>query len=144
MTHAVWSSQYIVPNVYGSTENAVRELVGHLRELGWNETDIFAIHISLLEAIANAMEHGNRHDPSKTITLDFTCFAESVQLKISDQGAGFNPTRIPSPLEDANLELPRGRGLHLMRCFMTHVSYCDNGRTVLLEKVKDATSPHAA
>ncbi|HOF18390.1 MAG TPA: ATP-binding protein [Phycisphaerae bacterium] len=51
-----------------------------------------------------------------------------------DEGTGFDPTRVPDPTADENLEKPSGRGLMLMRAYMDEVRYNDRGNQVFLMK----------
>ena len=59
-------------------------------------------------------------------------------VQVEDQGNGFNPNDVPDPTLDENLELPSGRGLMLMRTFMSMVEYNDKGNRVTMEKKRSA------
>ncbi len=61
----------------------------------------------------------------------------SVRIEIEDEGEGFDVADIPDPTADENLERPCGRGLMLMRAFMTSITYNERGNRVVL--VKDKT-----
>jgi serine/threonine-protein kinase RsbW len=58
-------------------------------------------------------------------------------VEVEDQGPGFNPSDIPDPTAIENLEKPGGRGIMLMRAFMTRVEYVGKGNQVVLEKHRD-------
>ena len=66
------------------------------------------------EAVANAIEHGHRHSPGGTISLDATVLDDQVQLTITDTGS-WKP---PQPAADSH----RGRGITLMRGLMEDVT----------------------
>jgi anti-sigma regulatory factor (Ser/Thr protein kinase)/GAF domain-containing protein len=66
------------------------------------------------EAVANAIEHGHRHSPEGTITLDATALVDEVQLTITDTGM-WKP---PQPAAEPH----RGRGITLMRGLMHDVT----------------------
>jgi serine phosphatase RsbU (regulator of sigma subunit)/anti-sigma regulatory factor (Ser/Thr protein kinase) len=66
------------------------------------------------EAVANAIEHGHRHSPEGTISLDATALVDQVQLTITDTGS-WKP---PQPATDHH----RGRGIALMRGLMHDVT----------------------
>ena len=53
---------------------------------------------------------------------------------IRDQGAGFDPSKLPDPDDPSALERASGRGLLLMRAFMDDVSYDPTGSVVTLVK----------
>ena len=51
---------------------------------------------------------------------------------IRDEGKGFDTSNMPDPTDPANLERMSGRGLLLMRAFMTEVHHNDRGNQVTL------------
>ena len=55
-----------------------------------------------------------------------------------DQGPGFDITTVPDPTDDENLDKPGGRGIMLMRAFMSLVEYNQTGNRLTLEKRRDA------
>src|SRR5438128_635610 len=57
-------------------------------------------------------------------------------FEITDEGPGFDPEDVPDPTAPENLERPCGRGLLLMRHYMTEVAYHDRGRAVRMAKVR--------
>jgi serine/threonine-protein kinase RsbW len=59
---------------------------------------------------------------------------------IEDEGPGFAPTDVPDPTAEENLEKPGGRGIMLMKAFMTRVEYNQKGNRVRLEKVRDGSA----
>ena len=62
------------------------------------------------------------------------CSSELLRIEIEDEGAGFNPLDVPDPTAEENLELPSGRGLMLMKNFMSNVEYNSLGNRVTMEK----------
>jgi anti-sigma regulatory factor (Ser/Thr protein kinase) len=66
------------------------------------------------EAVANAIEHGHRHSPQGTISLDATVLVDQVHLTITDTGT-WKP---PQPASESH----RGRGIALMRGLMHDVT----------------------
>ena len=57
-----------------------------------------------------------------------------MRVVIEDQGPGFRLEDVPDPTEDENLEKPGGRGIMLMRAFLSLVEYNERGNRVVLEK----------
>ena len=55
---------------------------------------------------------------------------DRFDIRITDEGPGFDPERRARPDRPENLERPCGRGLLLMRHYMTEVSYHDRGNSV--------------
>lgn len=85
----------------------------------------------------NAIKHGNGMDPNKEVHV--TCQVDDIQTRITirDEGTGFNPSDVPDPTDEDNLEKPGGRGIMLMKAFMTEVSYSEDGNEVLLVKERE-------
>lgn len=111
-------------------ERVLREVARH----GYSEAAMFAIRLALEEGLNNAIKHGNRGDPKKKITVDCDVDADRATITICDEGAGFDPARVPDPTADENLEKPSGRGLMLMKAYMDEVRYNDRGNQVFLMK----------
>jgi len=103
----------------------------------YTEHDIFAIKLALEEALVNAIKHGNQMDPDKQVFIVYKITPERFDIRITDQGAGFNPDDVPDPTAIENIERPCGRGLLLMRGFMTEVEYHGKGNIVSMCKVRE-------
>ena len=99
---------------------------------GYPQLDLFGMRLALEEAVANAVKHGNRGDPAKSVFVRDRVTPGQTLAEVEDQGAGFDPGRVPDPLAPENLERPCGRGLLLMRSYMTWVRYNDRGNAVSL------------
>ena len=101
-----------------------------LKEAGFDEGEIFAIRLAMEEAVANGFRHGNEGDPTKSVTVAFEIDDSGMTLAVEDEGTGFDPTAVPDPTEDANLEIPSGRGIMLMRAYMTEVEIMAPGNRI--------------
>lgn len=102
----------------------------------YTDRDCFGVKLALEEAIVNAIKHGNGMDPDKCVLVNCHITDELVRITIEDEGPGFDPGDVPDPTEDDNLDKPSGRGLMLMRAFMTSIEYNDKGNRVALEKAR--------
>src|SRR5438477_4353140 len=94
-------------------------LQGWMRVVGYSRKDIFAVRLALQEAVNNAFRYGNRSDVKKRIYVRYLLTVAEVLLEVEDQGSGFDPDQVPDPLSEAFLDRPGGRGLFLMRTYMT-------------------------
>jgi serine/threonine-protein kinase RsbW len=101
---------------------------------GYPDADVFAVRLAVEEAIVNAVKHGNGGDPAKEVCVRCKVGAERVLVEVEDQGRGFNPDRVPDPLALENLERSCGRGVFLMRYYLTWVRYNEQGNRVTLCK----------
>jgi serine/threonine-protein kinase RsbW len=102
--------------------------------LGYPRKDVFAIRLALLEATNNAFRHGNRRDATKSIHVRYLVNDVEVVLQVEDQGPGFDPGQVPDPLTEPFLDRPSGRGLFLMRSYMTWVSFNQAGNRVTFSR----------
>ncbi len=95
-----------------------------------------AVELALREALANAIIHGSRRDPAKTVKLSVSGGPEGVRFAVSDEGSGFNFRRAPDPLADGHLHAHRGRGLFLIRRLMDKVRFARGGREIRMWKAE--------
>ena len=103
----------------------------------FGEADIFAIKLALEEALVNACKHGNKMDRCKTVRVQYHVTPQRADIAIEDQGPGFNPAELPDPTADENLEMCSGRGILLMRAYMSSVVFNPSGNKVTLTKFND-------
>lgn len=78
---------------------------------------------SVVEACTNAMEHGNRMDAKKTVTLRFVYDESRIDIYVSDEGDGFDLAAVESPVTPENLLRERGRGIFILKSFMDEVHF---------------------
>ncbi len=88
------------------------------------------ILISLTEAVNNAIEHGNCLDKTKSVIVDTYINGKGMSIKVTDEGAGFNPNDIPDPTQPENIECCGGRGVFLIKQLCDDVKFIDEGKTV--------------
>lgn len=114
----------------------VQEEIGALlaSEQAFNEHDLFAIRMAVEEALVNAIKHGNQMDPAKQVRVIYALNLENFEVHITDEGPGFAPEDVPDPTAPENLERPCGRGLLLIRHYMSDVSFRDGGKTISMFK----------
>ena len=100
-----------------------------------SEKEIFGIRLALEEALVNAIKHGNQMDRAKKVCVRYRLLADRFEVQITDEGPGFDPSDVPDPTAVENLERPCGRGLMLMRHYMSEVVYNERGNSVHMTKV---------
>jgi serine/threonine-protein kinase RsbW len=113
------------------------EIENVLQRASFAERDIFAIKLAVEEALVNAIKHGNNMDRTKRVHVNCRICSERFEVQITDEGPGFDPTHVPDPTAPENLERPCGRGLLLMRHYMTEVAYHNSGRAVRMAKIRN-------
>lgn len=133
-----WTVQSSFPSRPGAYQPCMREILEKLSELGWQGRDLFGVELTLEESLSNAIRHGNRMDESKQVLVECKLSPERFWLRVTDEGRGFRPAAVPDCTADQNLECPGGRGLALIRAYMTHVEHNRRGNCVTMEKVRSA------
>jgi serine/threonine-protein kinase RsbW len=116
----------------------IEAVSGAMAEQKYREKDIYQVRLALEEAVANAVQHGHRGDPSRAVHVWWDVRPERVLAEVEDEGEGFDPRRIPDPTAPENRGRERGRGLFLMRQAMTWVRYNERGNRVALCKQRSA------
>lgn len=115
-------------NERGSIEAVHEALIAAVDRFGYSKASKFAVRLALEEAIANAFHHGHRGLAGDLpVKVDFRVTSEEIRIAVEDQGPGFNPGDVPDPTLDENLEQPSGRGLMLIRAYMSDVSHSSRG-----------------
>lgn len=148
--------------VLDNDPSLIPPLVNYLKEnvfrmSGSDDTGLIQTTMAIREALLNAMEHGNlqldsamREENSnvyhelareRRVTPPYSDRRVHVWAKetreeavyvIRDEGPGFDTSRLPDPTDPANMERCSGRGLLLMRAFMSEVRHNDRGNEVTL------------
>ncbi|OHB65096.1 MAG: hypothetical protein A2Y77_00390 [Planctomycetes bacterium RBG_13_62_9] len=129
-------SSVVVESKPSGLSEPCRRLLALLEQRGFTQDDLFAVHLALEEAFLNAVKHGNKMDPSKTVKFEYCVDAEKVEVWMVDEGSGFNPQDIPDPRVGDNLYRPEGRGLLLMSAYMDVVEYSEQGNRVRMVRYK--------
>ncbi|MBM3972441.1 MAG: ATP-binding protein [Planctomycetes bacterium] len=123
-----------IPNDTAEARDVQERIIGLMEQNAWPMRDCFGVRLSLEEALVNAIKHGNRMDPDKKVYIACELTEDEVIVVIEDQGDGFKIEEVPDPTEDNNLEKPGGRGIMLIRSFMTGVGYNDKGNRLTMSK----------
>jgi serine/threonine-protein kinase RsbW len=119
----------------------IQLIVGEqLRVRGYEDAANFAVRLAIEEALMNGFRHGNNGDEKKSVQFNCTVNSSSVQIEVIDQGAGFDPHEVPDPTHLENLERPSGRGIMLMRSYMTRVEFVGQGNHVRMAYVRESDS----
>jgi serine/threonine-protein kinase RsbW len=93
----------------------------------------FNIKTAIVEAVSNAILHGNCNDLSKNVSLEIYKSDEQFRFVITDQGSGFNHITVPDPTHPDNLEKPGGRGVFIIKKLADMVNFCQEGSKVEIE-----------
>jgi serine/threonine-protein kinase RsbW len=130
MADASQTANLSIPNEPAAIDAAQASVVATLEQLGYPKASLFAVRLALHEALSNALTHGHRNLPSAPVTLSYSIDAKRAEFTIEDQGPGFDPSSVPDPTLDENLERGCGRGLLLIRAYMTSAEYKGRGNVL--------------
>ena len=109
----------------------VKRVMAVVKEMGCAASREFEIELALWEALANAVEHGSAHDPSKQIQCCIACdHTRGILIVVRDPGPGFDPASIPSPIVGQNIFATGGRGIYLINQLMDEVRFEKGGTEI--------------
>lgn len=134
---------WTIPSTNTAAAQVQQEIVEAIEQQDYKREAVFAVRLALDEALVNAVKHGNQNDPDKTVHVEFEINDDRMVIQIEDQGPGFVPDELPDPTAEENLSRPNGRGVMLMRAYMTEVDFNERGNRVILTKRRDCLRPHA-
>jgi serine/threonine-protein kinase RsbW len=103
------------------------------RGLGVPELEAEVMGNAVLEAVGNAMRHGNKEDSARSVVMRFSARPNAISVSIEDEGKGFDLSILQDPTSNENLLKSSGRGFFLMRAFVDSVDVIcgSNGGTVV-------------
>lgn len=126
---------------------SVNELFGVLlHHSDLSEKAVLQLRTALLEMGHNAIEWGNRHDPTKLVTVTSQVHEDRIEIRIADEGSGFDPSNLPHAAdggEDPTRHFPvrqmlglrdGGFGILITRGLVDDVRYNSQGNVVTLIK----------
>ena len=131
------SFEFVIPSDLDKARMVQEDIENQLKENQYEDREIFGIKLALEEAIVNAIKHGNQMDNNKKVHVLFRVQPERFDIGITDEGPGYDPGDVPDPLADENLERLSGRGLFLMRHYMTEVTVHPPGNRLTMCKVRE-------
>jgi serine/threonine-protein kinase RsbW len=121
-TPAILPDGIIIPSAGAFLAAVDQRLEELLAAAGIDPSTIADIAISVSELVNNAIVHGNKSDPAKTVTVHIRISEREVRVTVTDQGKGFVPEAVPNPIDDDNLLREVGRGLFIVKNFVDDVN----------------------
>ena len=126
----------VIQSSHDLVHTLCKELLQEAKSNHFSQDDLFGIHLSIEEAMINAVRHGNNDDPLKKVRISYTITPSIFDISIEDEGCGFRPARVPDPRCGENLYKVTGRGVLLMKAYMDSVEYNEMGNRVRMIKHK--------
>jgi serine/threonine-protein kinase RsbW len=126
----------VIQSSHDLVHTLCREILQEAKSNHFSRDDLFGIHLSIEEAMINAVRHGNNDDPLKKVHVSYTITPSIFDISIEDEGSGFRPAAVPDPRCGENLYKATGRGVLLMKAYMDSVEYNQAGNRVHMIKHK--------
>ena len=110
-------------------ENAIDEMTA---AIGISQDDYGKIMVSAMEAVNNAILHGNHSNPGKIVEIEISYKNNVLNIRVTDEGPGFKPEAVPDPTIPENIEALNGRGIYLMSHLADKIEYNPKGNSVTM------------
>jgi len=118
-----------------AVDPVVRSVMNVVREMKCASGREEDIELALTEALANAVVHGAKSDPSKIIECNVACDEQrGILIVVRDPGPGFDPAKIADPCRGENIYSSHGRGIYLINQLMDEVQFHKNGTEIRMLK----------
>jgi serine/threonine-protein kinase RsbW len=118
-----------------AVDPVVQEVMTVVRQMKGVDGKEDAIELALQEALANAVIHGAKEDPTKTVECLVSSDDErGILIVVRDPGAGFTPDAIPGCTVGENVYSNHGRGIFLINQLMDKVEFRKNGTEIHMVK----------
>ena len=117
------NNQILIPSSLDYLPKVDEYVEEKLGKLGVDINKLADIAISVTEAVTNAVVHGNKNDLEKKVFIKLKADSSRVEITVEDEGNGFDPESIQSPIEEGNLLKEVGRGIFILKSLMDKVDF---------------------
>ncbi|TFH47368.1 MAG: ATP-binding protein [Bacteroidia bacterium] len=100
------------------------------KRLGVSDEVYGKILVSTVEAVNNAIIHGNKGDVRKSVIVEISADGNIFEVTVTDEGKGFEYDSLPDPTRPENIENLHGRGVFLMRNLTDFLDFNESGNEV--------------
>jgi CheY-like chemotaxis protein len=158
-----------IPNNFEYLNTVINYIFSHLRARWHvGDEDLHDVKVCLYEALTNAFEHGNLEIPGeekvrlleisqqswrdflvermgepryrdKKIHVVLKINDEILEVRIKDEGMGFNPAQRSAEVDPEQLFRSSGRGLLLIQSLMDEMQFNADGTEIMIGKKRVAT-----
>lgn len=129
-TNDVFGGRFVLASRSEELAAFEAEFLPALEKAGYDPSSVFAVRLALEEAFNNAVQHGGQGRADARITVHCQVATHQVTIEVHDEGDGFDPDRVPDPTAEENLDIPSGRGIMLIRAYMSDVDIVPPGNCI--------------
>lgn len=122
--------EFTIPNRLDDIYELEAQILHLVEQAGYDENSRFAIRLALDEALINAFKHGNREDPGRRVHVRFAIRDEELDFEVEDEGEGFEEACVLDPRHGDGLHRTSGRGIFLIRQFMSSLEFNKGGNNI--------------
>ncbi len=120
-----------IPSISELIEKVIQFLIDKASPFLDNSRIRNAFQMATSEALANAIEHGNKFDVLKKVDIQMEVSHKRIEVTVQDEGSGYNYQNINHDLRNLNQEFQkRGRGLSIIRKYADEVEIKGNGNII--------------
>ena len=131
----IWKMDVVLTSTVEAISPVVDRLMQSLKARCCPPEQEIAVEMALREALANAIVHGNHEDPHKKVRICCACDSNrGMLIVVKDQGEGFDPSKIRSPLARQTIHSEHGRGIYLINKLMDEVQFRRGGTEIHMRK----------
>lgn len=88
------------------------------------------VYLCISEAVINSIKHGNKNDRSKKVSIEVTFDFHEIEVKVEDEGNGFDINNISDPTKEINLKSESGRGIFIIKTLTNQIEYNEKGNRI--------------
>ena len=126
---------FVVPGDVNAISPVVQGVMHIAKQMECAQGKDFEIEMAVREALANAIVHGCKNDPGKTVQVCIACdVARGMLIVVRDPGGGFDPASVASPTMGQNVFSEHGRGIFLINELMDEVHFERGGIEIHMVK----------
>jgi len=90
----------------------------------------FAFQTVLVESVRNSICHGNKFNKDLLTIITIEIYNKQIKIEVDDQGDGFDLEKVPSPIEQHNINLENGRGIFFIKSLSESLNTRGKGNIV--------------
>jgi len=131
------TKELVLPSALESLEAIDRATLRIARLAGLDREAATAVAIAMVEAVTNAIVHGNRRHEEKAVRVRYRWAPGKMTIDVHDEGEGFDLACVLDPTDPERFMECSGRGIFIMRQIMDSVDFDmpeGQGTTVTMTK----------
>jgi serine/threonine-protein kinase RsbW len=101
-----------------------------IEEYNLNKKYFNKIYLCVSEAVINSIKHGNKNNKQKKVSIGIDCKNHVLELRIEDEGDGFEIKNIQDPTRYENIKNESGRGIFIIKNMSDKLEFNKKGNRI--------------